>query len=60
MYPEDIDSSLCTHIMYGFALLDANTLLTMPADTWADFDNGRQKLGFRYGVVIRKFHFDTN
>ncbi|KAA0201537.1 hypothetical protein HAZT_HAZT005430 [Hyalella azteca] len=37
--PEDIDSSLCTHIVYGFAVLDSSRLLIKPHDTWADFDN---------------------
>ena len=41
MYPEDIDATLCTHIMYGFAVLDASSLLVTPTDTWADFDNGK-------------------
>lgn len=25
--------------MYGFAVLDSNTLLMKPHDTWADYDN---------------------
>ncbi|CAH0555523.1 unnamed protein product [Brassicogethes aeneus] len=37
--PSDIDASLCTHIAYGFAVLDANTLTLKPHDTWADIDN---------------------
>ena len=57
MYPEDIDKTLCTHIMYGFALLDANTLLATPSDTWADFDNGKYTFRVLYGVAIRKFHY---
>ena len=35
----DVDPSLCTHIVYGFAVLDYNTLTIKPHDTWADLDN---------------------
>lgn len=37
--PEDIDADLCSHIVYGFAVLDRETLTIKPHDTWADFDN---------------------
>lgn len=37
--PENIDVDLCTHIVYGFAVLNNNNLLMKPHDTWADFDN---------------------
>ncbi|XP_068222684.1 probable chitinase 10 isoform X2 [Palaemon carinicauda] len=37
--PEDIDPDLCTHIVYGFAVLDGTRLLIKPHDTWADYDN---------------------
>ena len=36
---EDVDPSLCTHIVYGFAVLDYSTLKIKPHDTWADIDN---------------------
>ena len=36
---EDVDPSLCTHIVYGFAVLDYNSLTIKPHDTWADIDN---------------------
>jgi chitinase len=39
--PSDIDASLCTHIVYGFAVLDSGTLQIKPHDSWADFDNSR-------------------
>lgn len=42
--PSDIDASLCTHIVYGFAVLDSGTLQIKPHDTWADFDNSKRKL----------------
>jgi len=37
--PDDIDASLCTHVNYGFAVLDATSLQMKPHDTWADLDN---------------------
>ena len=41
MMPEDIDPSLCTHIMYGFAILDSATGQLKPHDSWADIDGGK-------------------
>lgn len=37
--PEDIDTDLCTHIVYGFAVMDRDTLTIKPHDSWADLDN---------------------
>ncbi|KAH8272148.1 hypothetical protein KR018_004032, partial [Drosophila ironensis] len=37
--PEDIDSNLCTHIVYGFTVLDSNSLTIKTHDSWADIDN---------------------
>jgi chitinase len=37
--PDHIDPSLCTHINYGFAVLDSERLVMKPHDTWADLDN---------------------
>lgn len=37
--PEDIDADLCTHIVYGFAVLNRETLTIKPHDSWADIDN---------------------
>lgn len=37
--PEDIDPKLCTHINYGFVVLDKNNLLIKVHDSWADVDN---------------------
>ena len=39
--PEDIDSQLCTHIVYGFAVLNPKTLLIRAHDSWIDFDKGK-------------------
>ncbi|KAL1138266.1 hypothetical protein AAG570_009955, partial [Ranatra chinensis] len=37
--PEDIDTSLCTHIVYAFAVLDSERLEIKSHDSWADIDN---------------------
>lgn len=37
--PSDIDPNLCTHIVYGFAVLNGDQLIIKPHDSWADFDN---------------------
>ena len=34
--PEDIDPSLCTHVVYAFALLDETELVIKPYDTFVD------------------------
>ena len=34
--PEDIDYTLCTHVNYGFAVLDPTQLVMVPHDDWAD------------------------
>ena len=45
--PDDIDPTLCTHIMYGFATLDANTLLLKAYDTWVDIDQSKYLNDYR-------------
>ncbi len=42
--PSDIDPNLCTHIVYGFAVLDYSNLIIKAHDGWADFDNSRKIL----------------
>lgn len=39
--PSDIDPDLCTHIVYGFAVLNGDQLIIKPHDSWADFDNSK-------------------
>lgn len=39
--PEDLDSDLCTHILYGFAVLDTTSLTIKSHDPWADIDNSK-------------------
>lgn len=37
--PEQIDTSLCSHIVYAYASLDPETLVAREFDPWADIDN---------------------
>lgn len=37
--PDHIDESLCTHVVYGFAVLNGETLTIRTHDSWADIDN---------------------
>lgn len=37
--PENIDTDLCTHVVYGFAVLDYTELTIKTHDSWADIDN---------------------
>lgn len=39
--PADIDPDLCTHVVYGFAVLNGDQLVIKPHDSWADFDNSK-------------------
>nr|CAI5856018.1 unnamed protein product [Callosobruchus analis] len=57
--PEDIDSNLCTHIVYGFAVLDYSNLVIKAHDSWADFDNqfykrvvGYKSKGVKVSIAI--------
>ena len=38
---EDIDPFLCTHIVYGFAVLDKNTFQMIAHDSYVDEDKGK-------------------
>ena len=42
--PSDIDTDLCTHIIYGFATLDPNQLIMRVFDSWCDTDEYGPKL----------------
>lgn len=39
--PEHIDANMCTHIVYGFAVLDYENLVVKAHDSWADYDNSK-------------------
>ena len=41
--PEDIDTDLCTHVLYGFAVLDGSQLTIKSHDSWADIDNSKYR-----------------
>ena len=42
--PEDTDPTVCTHVVYAFAVLDPTDLTIKPQDEWADIRNGESKL----------------
>lgn len=37
--PDNIDENLCTHVVYGFAVLNYDELTIKTHDSWADIDN---------------------
>ncbi|XP_064085061.1 probable chitinase 10 [Macrobrachium nipponense] len=37
---DDIDTNLCTHLVYAFAVLDASTLTIKAHDSWLDLPSG--------------------
>ncbi len=41
--PENIDTKLCTHIVYSFASLDPESLMIREFDPWADIENNLYK-----------------
>jgi len=52
--PEDIDGDLCTHIVYGFAVLDYENLIIKAHDSWADFDNRKSTQSIRQTISYFK------
>lgn len=51
---ENIDASKCTHIVYGFAVLDYSNLVIKPHDSWADIDLG-ESLQKHIKIIFKKF-----
>lgn len=51
--PETIDERLCTHIVYGFAVLDYENLIVKAHDSWADYDNSKY---IRMMLLFLLFH----
>ena len=45
--PDDIDINLCTHIVYGFAVLDENTFQMIAHDSYVDEVKGKHSFIFR-------------
>lgn len=39
--PENVDPSLCTHIVYAYASLDSTDLIMRSLDPYLDFDYSR-------------------
>ena len=37
---DDVPVESCTHVIYAFAVLDANSLKTIEHDAWLDKDSG--------------------
>ena len=50
---DDIDTSLCTHFIYAFAVLDRNHLLMKPQDSFIDVDRSGGFGGWRRGFYRR-------
>lgn len=60
--PEDIDADLCSHIIYGFAVLDGSSHTIKTHDSWADVDNSEyikfiQKLEHRVKTIETRRKF---
>lgn len=52
--PENIREDLCTHIVYGFAVLDYENLIIRAHDSWADFDNSKYN-DDEHLILFKKF-----
>lgn len=52
--PADIDVGLCTHVLYGFATLDYNTLLMKVFDSWSDTDEYGPQLYAKITALKKK------
>ena len=51
---DDIDTSLCTHIIYSFVILDGEKHIIKAHDTWLDIDRSGGSRGWNLGN-FRKF-----
>ena len=51
---EDIDTSLCTHFIYAFAVLDGENHVMKAHDGWLDLDRAGSFRGWNKGF-FRKF-----
>ena len=45
--PENVDGSLCSHLIYSFAGLDAASSSIKSLDTWMDLETDYGLAGFR-------------
>ena len=58
---DDIDPTLCTHIVYSFAVLDPNTHVLKAHDPWLDLDRSGGFRGWNLGgfskfTALKKKH----
>ena len=51
--PEDIDATLCTHLIYTFAGLDPKTDEIKGLDPWFDLEEGGGLAGFRKATDLK-------
>ena len=51
--PEDVDASLCTHLIYSFAGLDAENDAIKPLDPWMDLEEGYGLQGYRKATDLK-------
>ncbi len=51
--PEDIDPSLCTHLIYSFAGLDGDTDEIKSLDPWMDLEDNYALQGFRKATDLK-------
>jgi len=52
--PESVDGSLCTHLIYSFAGLDAAKSSIKSLDTWMDLEKDYGLAGFKKATDLRK------
>ena len=50
---DNIDPNMCTHLIYGFAVLDPKTFTIKPADPWGDIDDPNNP-GYAKFVALKK------
>jgi len=51
--PEDVDPSLCTHLIYSFAGLDSDNNVIKPLDPWMDLEEGYGLQGYRKATDLK-------
>jgi len=51
--PEDVDPSLCTHLIYSFVGLDEKTGTVKSLDTWMDLEDNYALSGFKKAVDLK-------
>jgi len=54
--PEDVDPSLCTHLIYSFAGLEQANWTMKSLDPWMDLEDGGALRGFRKTTALKYSH----